>query len=98
MTSQMNIDADSSPTTRLVDTDDDVRAVAAACLLPVAEALSERLSFPDLERLLHALWDTFLEDSDELNSSVASVMELLSKYSTCFQIPSNHPLIDRLIP
>ena len=33
----------------------------------------------DLQRLLSALWDTFLDDSDELNSSVASVMELLSE-------------------
>lgn len=63
-----------------------MRAVAAACLLPVVETLSEKLSSMDLQRLLSALWDTFLDDSDELNSSVASVMELLSELCT-FRTP-----------
>ena len=79
----------------LVDTDDDVRAVAAACLLPVAETLSEKLSSADLERLLRALWDTFLDDCDELNSSVASVMELLGM-SRMFQLIGDFREIHRM--
>lgn len=63
----------------LADNDDDVRAVAAACLLPVAEEIATRLPLPDLENLLEVLWDTFLDESDELNSSIASVMALLGK-------------------
>ncbi|KAJ9125342.1 hypothetical protein QFC22_000302 [Naganishia vaughanmartiniae] len=64
----------------LADADDDVRAVAAACLLPIADIITERLAPEGLSQLLDVLWNTFLEDSDELNSSIASVMELLSKY------------------
>lgn len=64
----------------LADADDDVRAVSAACLLPIADIITERLAPEGLSQLLDVLWNTFLEESDELNSSIASVMELLSKY------------------
>ncbi|KAJ9102249.1 hypothetical protein QFC19_004794 [Naganishia cerealis] len=65
----------------LADADDDVRAVSAACLLPIAGVITERLSHEALMKLLDVLWNTFLEETDELNSSIASVMELLSKFA-----------------
>lgn len=61
---------------RLGDRDDDVRAVAATCLLPVASHLVERL--PDsLDRVLAVLWTCLRDMKDDLSSSVGAVMDLL---------------------
>ncbi|KAI6111007.1 hypothetical protein F5141DRAFT_1111960 [Pisolithus sp. B1] len=61
----------------LGDRDDDVRAVAASCLLPVATHLVER--FPEsLDRVLAVLWECLRNMKDDLSSSVGAVMELLA--------------------
>ena len=58
------------------DRDDDVRAVAASCLIPVAGHLVDRL--PDtLERVLNVLWSCLSDMKDDLSSSVGAVMDLL---------------------
>ncbi|KIM55938.1 hypothetical protein SCLCIDRAFT_1220776 [Scleroderma citrinum Foug A] len=65
----------------LGDRDDDVRAVAASCLLPIANHLVERL--PEvLDRVLAVLWNCLRDMKDDLNSSVGAVMDLLGKLVT----------------
>lgn len=61
---------------RLSDPDDDVRAVAASCLLPVAGHLVEHLP-ESLEQVLVVLWQCLSDMKDDLNSSVGAVMDLL---------------------
>ncbi|KAF8628445.1 hypothetical protein AX15_003960 [Amanita polypyramis BW_CC] len=65
----------------LGDRDDDVRAVAASCLIPVAGHLIDQL--PDtLERVLNVLWTCLSDMKDDLSSSVGAVMDLLGKLVT----------------
>ncbi|KAL4065257.1 hypothetical protein J3A83DRAFT_4375778 [Scleroderma citrinum] len=65
----------------LGDRDDDVRAVAASCLLPIANHLVERL--PEvLDRVLAVLWNCLRDMKDDLSSSVGAVMDLLGKLVT----------------
>ncbi|KIJ44189.1 hypothetical protein M422DRAFT_228203 [Sphaerobolus stellatus SS14] len=65
----------------LSDQDDDVRAVAASCLLPIACQIVEQL--PDhLSRILDVLWNCLSDMKDDLGSSVGGVMELLGKLVT----------------
>jgi hypothetical protein len=60
----------------LGDKDDDVRSVAATCLLPVTAHLVAQL--PDsLERVLVVLWNCLREMKDDLSSSVGAAMDLL---------------------
>ncbi|KAJ7915484.1 SNF2 superfamily chromatin remodeling protein [Mycena leptocephala] len=60
----------------LGDRDDDVRSVAASCLLPVAEHLVAQL--PEaLDRVLIVLWRCLSDMKDDLSSSVGAVMDLL---------------------
>lgn len=60
----------------LGDYDDDVRVVAASCLLPVASQIVHQL--PDcLGRILDVLWNCLSGMKDDLSSSVGAVMELL---------------------
>jgi hypothetical protein len=68
---------------RLRDQDDDVRGVAAACLLPVAVALPGQLRQDQLVLLLDVLWSCLESGEDDLGSSTASVMDLLSEYQAC---------------
>ncbi|KIJ63251.1 hypothetical protein HYDPIDRAFT_113216 [Hydnomerulius pinastri MD-312] len=65
----------------LGDRDDDVRAVAATCLLPVASHLVERLP-ESLDRVLAVLWSCLRDMKDDLSSSVGAVMDLLGKLVT----------------
>uniref|UniRef100_A0A7M4F9D6 B-TFIID TATA-box binding protein associated factor 1 n=1 Tax=Crocodylus porosus TaxID=8502 RepID=A0A7M4F9D6_CROPO len=64
----------------LQDLDDDVRAVAAASLVPVVESLvhlqSQKVPF-----ILNTLWDALLE-LDDLTASTNSIMTLLSSLLT----------------
>ncbi|KAK7113585.1 hypothetical protein V1264_012846 [Littorina saxatilis] len=61
----------------LQDPDDDVRAVAAASLIPVADKLV--LLLPDqVPSVVACLWETLL-DLDDLTASTNSIMTLLSK-------------------
>ncbi|BDA40363.1 TATA-binding protein-associated factor 172 [Coccomyxa sp. Obi] len=61
----------------LQDSEDDVRAVSAEALLPVADLLASQGGF-DIAPLTSALWDALL-DVDELSPSTGSVMQLLSQ-------------------
>ncbi|XP_022080347.1 TATA-binding protein-associated factor 172-like isoform X2 [Acanthaster planci] len=60
----------------LQDEDDDVRAVAAASLNPVAGALI-RVCHAQVPTILSTLWDTLLE-LDDLTASTNSIMTLLA--------------------
>lgn len=61
---------------RLGDRDDDVRSVAANCLLPVATHLVRQL--PErLSLVLAVLWSCLSDMKDDLSSSVGAVMDLL---------------------
>lgn len=66
---------------RLGDSDDDVRAVAASCLLPITAQLVEHLS-EELPRVLAVLWACLGDMKDDLNSSVGAVMDLLGQLVT----------------
>jgi hypothetical protein len=60
----------------LGDRDDDVRSVAASCLLPVAGLIVEQL--PEcLEQILIVLWRCLCDMKDDLSSSVGIAMDLL---------------------
>jgi len=60
----------------LGDRDDDVRSVAASCLLPVAGLIVEQL--PEcLEEILIVLWHCLCDMKDDLSSSVGIAMDLL---------------------
>jgi TATA-binding protein-associated factor len=74
---------------RLGDRDDDVRAVAATCLLPVASHLVERLP-ESLDRVLAVLWGCLRDMKDDLSSSVGAVMDLLGTHDfSCTMDSSN---------
>ncbi|KAF8636633.1 hypothetical protein AX17_003442 [Amanita inopinata Kibby_2008] len=62
----------------LGDCDDDVRAVAASCLIPIAGHLVNQLP-ETLERVLIVLWNCLSDMKDDLGSSVGAVMDLLGK-------------------
>lgn len=63
----------------LGDRDDDVRSVAASCLLPVAGHLVEQLP-RSLGDVLLVLWRCLCDMKDDLSSSVGVVMDLLGMY------------------
>lgn len=63
----------------LGDRDDDVRSVAASCLLPVAQHLVTQLP-EELGRVLAVLWSCLSDMKDDLSSSVGAVMDLLGKF------------------
>lgn len=50
--------------------------MAAACLIPVAKHLVEKLE-SSLDRVLLVLWQCLNDMKDDLNSSVGAVMDLL---------------------
>ncbi|EJD46099.1 SNF2 superfamily chromatin remodeling protein [Auricularia subglabra TFB-10046 SS5] len=61
--------------------DDDVRSVAASCLLPVASNLVEQLP-EELGGVMSVLWECLEGMTDDLSSSVGAVMDLLGKLVT----------------
>jgi len=61
---------------RLGDRDDDVRSVAASCLIPVATHLVRQLP-SCLTLVLSVLWACLGDMKDDLGSSVGAVMDLL---------------------
>ncbi|KDQ06750.1 hypothetical protein BOTBODRAFT_39402 [Botryobasidium botryosum FD-172 SS1] len=65
----------------LSDGDDDVRSVAASCLIPVAAYLVERLP-EEIPRVTMVLWSCLENMKDDLGSSVGAVMALLGKLVT----------------
>ena len=62
----------------LTDIDDDVRAVGAATLIPIAEDLV-RLRPNLLPSLMNIVWDCLSELRDDLSASTGHVMDLLAK-------------------
>ncbi|NXO33075.1 BTAF1 factor, partial [Locustella ochotensis] len=68
----------------LQDLDDDVRAVAAASLVPVVESLVQ-LQSQKVPFILNTLWDALLE-LDDLTASTNSIMILLSSLLTYPQV------------
>ena len=68
---------------RLGDRDDDVRAVAASCLLPVAAHLVEQIP-ESVDRVLVVLWSCLSNMKDDLSSSVGAVMDLLGENTVTF--------------
>lgn len=62
----------------LQDDDDDVRGVAAATLLPVVDHLVEHIPHV-ISTLMDQLWECLGNLKDDLSSSTAGVMDLLSK-------------------
>lgn len=74
---------------RLGDRDDDVRSVAASCLLPVAGHLVAQLP-EELSRVLAVLWSCLRDMRDDLSSSVGAVMELLGRRTICTTTPLFH--------
>jgi TATA-binding protein-associated factor len=64
---------------RLGDRDDDVRNVAASCLIPVATHLVRQLP-TCLSLVLTVLWACLGDMKDDLSSSVGAVMDLLGNY------------------
>lgn len=62
----------------LADQDDDVRAVGAATLIPIAEEFvaNQAESVPEL---LDVLWECLADLKDDLSASTGSVMDLLAK-------------------
>ena len=62
----------------LTDLDDDVRAVSAATLIPIAEELVHMR--PNLlPSLMNIVWDCLSDLRDDLSSSTGQVMDLLAK-------------------
>lgn len=62
----------------LGDSDDDVRSVAASCLLPITAHFVEQLP-EELPRVLAILWTCLGDMKDDLSSSVGAVMDLLGR-------------------
>lgn len=79
---------------RLGDRDDDVRSVAASCLLPVAGHLVAQLP-EELSRVLAVLWSCLRDMRDDLSSSVGAVMDLLGREK--FLVVVAAPFTDRML-
>ncbi|KAK3629794.1 TATA-binding protein-associated factor mot1 [Elasticomyces elasticus] len=62
----------------LGDADDDVRAVGASTLIPVAQELVKVRS-DELSHLISVVWECLSSLSDDLSASTGSVMDLLAK-------------------
>lgn len=69
----------------LADYDDDVRAVSAATLVPIAEEfVTSRTG--TLGPLMNIVWDCLSNLQDDLSASTGSVMDLLAKLCTYSQV------------
>lgn len=69
----------------LADFDDDVRAVSAATLVPIAEEfVTSRAG--TLGLLMNIVWDCLSNLQDDLSASTGSVMDLLAKLCTFSQV------------
>ncbi|KAF2197365.1 hypothetical protein GQ43DRAFT_209351 [Delitschia confertaspora ATCC 74209] len=94
----------------LADFDDDVRAVSAATLVPVADEFVE-MRPQDLAGLINKVWECLSNLQDDLSASTGSVMDLLAKLCSFPQVltamkenakhdplQSFHELVPRLFP
>lgn len=69
----------------LADFDDDVRAVSAATLVPIAEEfVTSRAG--TLSTLMNIVWECLSNLQDDLSASTGSVMDLLAKLCTFTQV------------
>jgi len=64
--------------TGLGDSDDDVRAVSAATLTPIAKEFVA-LRPASLDELMNIVWDCLADLRDDLSASTGSIMDLLAK-------------------
>jgi TATA-binding protein-associated factor len=64
---------------RLKDSDDDVRAVAASILIPIADSFVS-YSSNKIPEIVSVLWDCLKDLKDDLTASTASVMDFLGMY------------------
>ncbi|KAJ5654329.1 hypothetical protein N7490_001332 [Penicillium lividum] len=69
----------------LADFDDDVRAVSAATLVPIAEEFVTSRG-GTLGPLMNIVWDCLSNLQDDLSASTGSVMDLLAKLCTYTQV------------
>ena len=69
----------------LTDPDDDVRAVGAATLIPIADELV-KLKPDVLNTLINIVWDCLADLSDDLSASIGNIMDLLAKLCTYDQV------------
>ena len=69
----------------LSDLDDDVRAVSAATLLPVAQDFIE-LHPAALSDLITIVWECLIDLSDDLSASTGFIMDLLAKLCSFSQV------------
>lgn len=69
----------------LADFDDDVRAVSAATLVPIAEEFVTSRG-ATLGPLMNIVWDCLSNLQDDLSASTGSVMDLLAKLCTFNQV------------
>lgn len=75
---------------RLGDRDDDVRAVAATSLLPVAQHIVEQIP-ESLDQILIVLWHCLSDMKDDLNSSVGAVMDFLGQSISIPSLSGTNP-------
>lgn len=69
----------------LENKDDDVQAISAATLLPIAQDFVLQRS-EDIEKLLNVIWDSLSDLKDELSTSIGNVMDLLAKLCSYPQV------------
>jgi TATA-binding protein-associated factor len=94
----------------LGDFDDDVRAISAATLIPVAKEFVE-MRPNALNRLINQVWSCLSNLQDDLSASTGSIMDLLAKLCSFPQVlsamqanaqvdasQSFHELVPRLFP
>lgn len=62
--------------------DDEVQAIAAAVLLPIASEFVDRRPNADICNLLKILWECISDLKDELSTSLGNVMDLLATLCT----------------
>lgn len=69
----------------LADSDDDVRAVSAATLTPIAKEFVD-LRPASLDELMNIVWECLADLRDDLSASTGSIMDLLAKLCSFPQV------------
>ncbi len=67
-----------------------MRSVAASCLVPVSSTVTAGMSEWQLTRLLDVLWSCLDDRTDDLGSSAAAVLDLLSEFSLHGSVSLRH--------
>lgn len=66
----------------LTGNDDEVQAISAAVLLPIADNFVEKRPKEEITKLLNIMWEYISDLKDELSTSVGNVMDLLGTLCT----------------